>query len=99
MTLVLKPKGKEKTYVLDFISARMLRRTIEISKTVNFEDISADELDTLVGYLVQLYGNQFTVDDVYDGLSAVELVPTLLNSINQVVGQLGDATTGEEKNV
>lgn len=98
MTLTLRLEGQEKVFTLDFISARMLRRTIEISKTVNFSDISAEELDTMVGYLVQLYGNQFSVDEVYDGLSATELVPTLVRCIQEVVGELGEVTSGDEKN-
>ena len=98
MTLTLQVEGKEKVFTLDFISARMLRRTIEISKTVNFNDISVEELDTMVGYLVQLYGYQFSVDEVYDGLSATELVPTLVRCIQEVVGELGEVTSGEGKN-
>ena len=98
MTVTLQLDGKQRTYVLNFISARMLRRTIEISKTVNFDDISVAELDIMVGYLVQLFGNQFTVDDVYDGLSATELIPTLIGCIQEVVGELSNTTTGDEKN-
>ena len=75
MKIVLRIDDKEKTFLSDFISARMMRRTIEISKGVNFEDISVDELDTMVEYLVQLFGKQFTIDDVYDGLPSKELIP------------------------
>ena len=39
MDIKLIIEGKEKTFVADFISARMLRRTLEISKEVNFNDI------------------------------------------------------------
>jgi len=96
--IVLRIDGKEKTFLADFISARMMRRTIEISKGVNFEDISVDELDTMVEYLVHLFGKQFTIDDVYDGLPSKELIPKLIQCINEVVGEMGTATEGEEKN-
>lgn len=98
MKIVLRIDGKEKTFLADFISARMMRRTIEISKGINFEDISVDELDTMVEYLVQLFGKQFTIDDVYDGLPSKELIPKLIQCINEVVGEMGTATEGEEKN-
>lgn len=98
MKIVLRIDGKEKTFLADFISARMMRRTIEISKGINFEDISVDELDTMVEYLVQLFGKQFTIDDVYDGLPSKELIPKLIQCINEVVGEMGSATEGEEKN-
>lgn len=98
MNIVLKIEGKERTFVADFISARMMRKTIEISKSINFNDMSVEELDIMVDFLVQLFAKQFTIDDVYDGLSSKELVPTLINCINEVVGDLGEVTTGDTKN-
>ena len=98
MDITLKIKGKDKTFTAGFISARMVRRTIEVSQGVNFENISPDELDKLIDYIVELFGSQFTRDDVYDGLSSKELIPTITNCINEVVGQMGDATKGEGKN-
>ena len=98
MEIVLKKDKKDKTYTTDFISARMVRRTIEVSSGVNFENISPEELDKLVDYIVELFSNQFTRDDVYDGLSSRELIPTITKCINEVVGGLSETTAGEEKN-
>ena len=98
MDIKLKIKGKDKTFTAGFISARMVRRTIEVSQGVNFENISPDELDKLIDYIVELFGGQFTRDDVYDGLSSKELIPTITSCINEVVGQMSDATKGEGKN-
>ena len=98
MKINLKIDGKDRTFIADFISARMMRRTIEISKSTNFEDMSVDELDIMVEYLVQLFGKQFTIDDVYDGLPSKELVPKLIECINEVVGEMGSVTAGDEKN-
>lgn len=98
MDITLKIKGKDNTFKAGFISARMVRRTIEVSQGVNFENISPDELDKLIDYIVELFGNQFTRDDVYDGLSSKELIPTITNCINEVVGQMSDVTKGEGKN-
>ena len=98
MDITLRIDKKDKTFTAGFISARMVRRTIEVSQGVNFENISPDELDKLIDYIVELFGSQFTRDDVYDGLSSKELIPTITNCINEVVGQMGDATKGEGKN-
>lgn len=98
MDITLKIKGKDKAFTAGFISARMVRRTIEVSQGVNFENISPDELDKLIDYIVELFGGQFTRDDVYDGLSSKELISTITNCINEVVGQMSEATTGEGKN-
>jgi hypothetical protein len=88
----------EKTFVADFISARMLRRTLEISKNVNFNDMSAEELDTMVDFIVELFKNQFSRDDVYDGLSSNELIPTITRCITEVVGEVAETTGVNEKN-
>lgn len=48
------------------------------------------DLDGLVDFIVELYGNKFTRDNFYDGLDADKLIETLNNSINGIVGNLGN---------
>ena len=98
MELILKKDKKEKTYTTGFISARMVRRTIEVSQGVDFDNISPEELDKLIDYIVELFGNQFTRDDVYDGLQSKDLIPTITKCINEVVGEMTEGTAGEGKN-
>lgn len=98
MNITLKLGNKDKTFTTSFISARMLRRTIEVAQGVNFENITPEELDKLIDYIVELFSSQFTRDDVYDGLSSKDLIPTIINCINGVVGQMSDVTSGEGKN-
>jgi hypothetical protein len=43
-----------------------------------------------VDFIVELYGNKFTRDNFYDGLDADKLIETLNNSINGIVGNLGN---------
>lgn len=98
MELILKKDKKEKTYTTGFISARMVRRTIEVSQGVDFDNITPEELDKLIDYIVELFGNQFTRDDVYDGLQSKDLIPTITKCINEVVGEMTEVTAGEGKN-
>ena len=98
MELILKKDKKEKTYTTGFISARMVRRTIEVSRGVDFDNITPEELDKLIDYIVELFGNQFTRDDVYDGLQSKDLIPTITKCINEVVGEMTEVTAGEGKN-
>ena len=79
MEIILKKDKKDKTYTTGFISARMVRRTIEVSQGVDFDNISPEELDKLIDYIVELFNNQFTRDDVYDGLQSKDLIPTITN--------------------
>lgn len=98
MEIILRKDKKEKTYTTGFISARMVRRTIEVSQGVDFDNISPEELDKLIDYIVELFGNQFTRDDVYDGLQSKDLIPTITKCINEVVGEMTEVTAGEGKN-
>jgi hypothetical protein len=98
MEIVLRKDKKEKTYTTGFISARMVRRTIEVSQGVDFDNISPEELDKLIDYIVELFNNQFTRDDVYDGLQSKDLIPTIIKCINEVVGEMTEVTAGEGKN-
>ena len=98
MEIILKIDKKDKTYTAGFISARMVRRTIEVSNGINFESLKPEELDKLIDYIVELFGGQFTRDDVYDGLASKDLLPTIMNCINEVVGGMTESTKGEGKN-
>ena len=98
MEIILKKDKKAKTYTTGFISARMVRRTIEVSQEVDFDNITPEELDKLIDYIVELFGNQFTRDDVYDGLQSKDLIPTITKCINEVVGEMSEVTAGDGKN-
>jgi hypothetical protein len=96
--IVLKNKNRAKTYTASFISARMVRRTIALSQEINFENISPEELDKLMDYIVELFEGQFDRDELYDGLASTDLIPTISRCISEVVGALGEVTAGEGKN-
>lgn len=98
MEIILKKDKRDKAYITGFISARMVRRTIEVSQGVDFDNISPEELDKLIDYIVELFGNQFTRDDVYDGLQSKDLIPTITKCINEVVGEMSEVTAGDGKN-
>lgn len=79
-----------KTYVMPKVKTRMLRKAIGINENIDFNNMKTKDLDGLVDFIVDLYGNKFTRDNFYDGLDADKLVETLNNSINGIVGNLGN---------
>ena len=76
----------DKTYVAKPAKARMFRQAIEINEKIDFSNLTTEALDDLIGFVCAIYGNQFTVDEVYDGLDADKLVSTMSKSISGVMG-------------
>lgn len=79
----------DKMYIAPAPKGRMVRRAFEIVENINLEHMKVTDLDSLIAYVVELFGNKFTIDDVYDGLPAAELMPTVMGCINTVVGAMG----------
>jgi hypothetical protein len=92
MKITLFINGEEKTFTVPFVKARMFRRALEITKKYDLNDVDVETLDVLVSYVVELFNNQFTIDDVYDGVPADKLIPTILDCINSVVGVAGKSS-------
>lgn len=94
MNITLRVGNKEKIYTVDFIKARMFRKAIAFSKTMNFEDLGEKEIDELVGFVCELFNNQFSIDELYDGLPVNKLMSTITEAMNSVTG----AASGDEGN-
>ena len=76
----------DKTYTANTVKARMFRKAIEINEKINFEKLKASDLDELVDFVAEFYGNKFSRDELYDLLPADKLMSVLSESINGIVG-------------
>ena len=90
--LKLHIEGKEKTFTAPFVPALVFRKIIEYKANMNFEDLSAEELDKLSALVISTFGGQFTLDEFYSGLPKEDLMPT----IQRVV--LGEEPEGDKGN-
>ncbi|MGG4086204.1 hypothetical protein ABEV65_01575 [Bacillus licheniformis] len=99
MQITLMIDGEEKVFQAPFVKGRMLREAIKLSKSSNFDDLDVEDLDALVGYVVRVYDEQFDIDQFYDGISSEKLIPTITETIQQVVGTVAVPTeqVGENK--
>ena len=91
MKLVLKINNIDKTFESPFISARKLRKTMEIGQKISSGKIGVDAIDDLLSYIVDIFGNQFTLDEAYDGLASNKIMSTTVECINEVTGKLGES--------
>lgn len=89
MEITLRINGEHKTFTTDFISGRMFRRSIEMQKHFKSgTDLDEQTLDEMVGFVVDAYGKQFTIDQFYDGIPSDQLISTITKTINAVVGRV-----------
>lgn len=75
---------EEKTFVARKVKARLVRRATEITKGVDFNNLTPDSLDRLIDFVCEVYKFKFTRDELYDGLDADKLIPTLLDTIQGI---------------
>lgn len=86
MQITLLIEGQKKPFTQDFISGRMFRKAIEMQK--HFKDgIDENTLDEMVGFVVDAYGKQFTIDEFYDGIESNKLIETITGTINAIIGR------------
>lgn len=79
---------ESKTYIAPDPKARMVRKAAEMVETLDENNLKTTDLDLLVDYVVELFGNKFTADELWDGIFAKNLVPTIMNCIYEVMGSL-----------
>lgn len=87
MNITLMKNGETKTYTQLFVSARWMRKALELRKEMNLNNLSVEDVDTSINFVVDLFDKQFTADDIYDGVSYDELVSTVFDDVFMVVLQ------------
>lgn len=87
---------KEKTFVAGQPKGRVIREALSVTEKIDMTNIHGEDLDLLIDFVVNVFGGQFTRDDVYDGLYAQDLFKELMRVIGEVTG--GTAKKIEEKN-
>ncbi|MHC1731968.1 MAG: phage tail assembly chaperone G [Bacteroidales bacterium] len=75
---------EQKTFVTNKIKARLVRRATEITQDVDFNNLTPESLDKLIDFVCEVYKFKFTRDELYDGLAADKLIPTLLDTIQGI---------------
>lgn len=81
----IKIDGKDKEFKINFISAKMLKKTIELQEKAENKDLDIDILDELVDYIVEIYGNKFTADEFYEGVDVSDIFPIYHDAVKQVM--------------
>lgn len=93
MKLTLRIDGENKTFNLpEFISARLIRQAPELADIPN--NPGPEDMDKMVQYVVKVYGEQFTLDQYWDGVDARKFLSTTSEVINAIINATVEAAGG-----
>lgn len=92
-------KGEQELVTVDydyplFVKGSLVKKAIDIGAELEKDnEVNSKVIDKLANFAVELYGKQFTRDELIDGTDASELI-TLLTSILSIVmgGNEGNET-------
>ncbi|MED3323805.1 hypothetical protein P4377_20450 [Bacillus thuringiensis] len=102
MKLTLRINRENKTFNLpEFIPARLIRQAPELADIPN--NPGPEDMDKMVKFVVNVYDEQFTLDQYWDGVDARKFLSTTSDVINAIVNETVDAAggtpgTGEAEN-
>ncbi|CAM5580258.1 hypothetical protein SAFG77S_09083 [Streptomyces afghaniensis] len=72
-------KVNEKVFTIPHANAKHYRQLLKFDETIDYSNMGVEEHDELVGFVCDVFQNQFTVDEFYEGIQAHETVGTLIN--------------------
>ncbi len=93
---LLQNDGKKKTFQSGPVLMRSMREFLELQTRINLNSMDADELDEFVGFVCRVFGNQFTIDDFYDGMPVDKLNTFSQTFALEIMGAKG-VKTDEKK--
>ena len=80
------PEYKDRIFVALPARGRLVRKAMELAERLSDENgdprLDLPTLDELLQLTVDIYGNKFTLDDLYDGILAQNPMPTAMDTIN-----------------
>lgn len=100
MKIVLRIGTEDKTFINDFVKARVFRNALKLNAKIKTEggDFSAELFDTMIEFVVTAFDGQFTVDDFWDGVEAHKLQDEVMRIFKGILNFGGLEPTGDEGN-
>lgn len=81
MNITLKLAGEDKTFSVFFIAAKYMRKSLQIRQSVNLSNLSVEDLDEISNFIVEVFDNQFTYEELWSGISYDEFIEVVVEGI------------------
>lgn len=99
MNITIKIDGQDKTFVNDFVAARLLRDALKLNDDTSEKQKEStytvtQQLDDLAEIVVKTFNHQFTLDQLWDGIAIDKFQGELMRVFNEILGVGGYALKG-----
>ncbi len=71
--ILFKGKENEKIIVAPEPIGKLFRKALVLTKELNQEELTADTLDENIKFVVEVFGEQTTIDEIYEGYPSFKL--------------------------
>lgn len=89
----------EHEYSTGRMRGRQLKRMLEVQdvmqKAADKNEFTQEHYDLMCEFIVEIFNNQFSVDDLLDGIDLCDVYPTFTNLINDI----GNKTMSKMENL
>jgi len=75
------------TYTRVFVPWKLLKQAVKLAKGLKPEEMDEQQVDSLAGLVVEVFGNKFSVEDLNEGADVSEMIAVL----NTIVARAGGA--------
>ncbi len=101
MQIQLMIKGDKRTFNAPFLSGQLYKDFFEIQRKL--QDVlnggaSPKTMDVLVDFVCRVYGNQFTIDQYWEGVPLNKVLSEILRTINEVGEMIMEDVEGTNDN-
>lgn len=96
MQLKLMLNGEEKILHTGFVKGIVFRKWLELKKEINLMDLSAEDIDKILGLISEIYDGKVTVNELWEGIHANDLQEVMAKHIDFICGVKEGESSGKK---
>lgn len=75
-----------KSFSRSFIPWKILKKAVKLSQNVDLDNLKAEDMDQIAGLVVEVFGDQFTLEELDDGADVSEMLVVIQNIVARANG-------------
>lgn len=81
-----------KEYTRSFVPWKLMKLAVTIAKNLNVENMGEKDVDALAAMVVEVFGNQFSIEDLNEGADMSEMIAVLNTIVSKAKGSNSNPT-------